>query len=655
MSLLTLLIIFVVAIVFSTILTYVVRWLGVRLGAVDVPMARKVHTTPIPRIGGLAVFVSFVAMMAIMNLFSTRISESFHFDHRATFGFYGALVVFGCGLWDDFRRLNPWIKLLFQIAGASLAFAGGISISGIFFDGHGIQFGILSYLVTVFWFLLFINAVNLIDGLDGLAGGVVFFTCLLMVILSVMSGNYPSAVYFTALGGAVMGFLRFNFNPASIFLGDGGSYFLGYAIAALAIMGSVKSQVSTLMLIPLLALGVPMFDTLLAPLRRWIKGRRVFQPDRGHIHHRLLEMGLSSQKAVLVIYGLTLVMCLLAILIVVNRNDLVGMVLILLLVSVLAFVRKNGYLEYLALDKFYGWFKDMTDVAGFSRERRTFLALQMEANKARTLQELMTIIGNALEMLRFDRAELHLKNRDSALLIRSPHAPSAVRNDNGDVISRSASTACHFDHLPCHFEERSDEKSVCPFEERSDEKSLRFLSRPDKAGLLRNDMGGENRDSAIFSGNPSAVPYAGPDRRKNGGTAAPKNRDSAPLRPRDELGTGLAQGDKEGGNGGGNPGNGDSLPASTSTTIFEDIRETGDEIVWMWSRGYYRRQTDVQKDEMLRIDLPLHKNGNGAHLILMKDLSRDPLQYFTLRRLEHLRRTIRYNLTRLQKNGRLEG
>ena len=578
MSLLTLLIIFVVAIVFSTILTYVVRWLGVRLGAVDVPMARKVHTTPIPRIGGLAVFVSFVAMMAIMNLFSTRISESFHFDHRATFGFYGALVVFGCGLWDDFRRLNPWIKLLFQIAGASLAFAGGISISGIFFDGHGIQFGILSYLVTVFWFLLFINAVNLIDGLDGLAGGVVFFTCLLMVILSVMSGNYPSAVYFTALGGAVMGFLRFNFNPASIFLGDGGSYFLGYAIAALAIMGSVKSQVSALMLIPLLALGVPMFDTLLAPLRRWIKGRRVFQPDRGHIHHRLLEMGLSSQKAVLVIYGLTLVMCLLAILIVVNRNDLVGMVLILLLVGVLAFVRKNGYLEYLALDKFYGWFKDMTDVAGFSRERRTFLALQMEANKARTLQELMTIIGNALEMLQIDRTELHLKiNRDSACLSKSPQAPSAVRNDNGEGLT----------------------------------------------------------------------PYAGPDRRKNS--------DSAPLRPRDELGTGLAQGDKEGGNGGGNPGNGDSLPASTSTTIFEDIRETGDEIVWMWSRGYYRRQTDVQKDEMLRIDLPLHKNGNGAHLILMKDLSRDPLQYFTLRRLEHLRRTIRYNLTRLQKNGRLEG
>jgi len=577
-SLLTLLLIFAAALFFSTILTYAARWLGVRLGALDVPMERKVHTKPIPRIGGLAVFVSFVATTVLMNSFSTQVSEFFSFDQRTALGFYGALVVFGCGLWDDFRRLNPWVKLLLQIAGASLAFAGGISIGGIFFDGHGIQFGILSYAVTVFWFLLFINAVNLIDGLDGLAGGVVFFTCLLMVILSVMTGSYQNALYFTALGGAVLGFLRFNFNPASIFLGDGGSYFLGYAIAAMAIKGSVKSQVGALMLIPLLALGVPMFDTILAPLRRWIKGRRIFQPDRGHIHHRLLAMGLSSQKAVLVIYGLTLVMCLLAILIVVNRNDLVGMVLILLLVSVLAFVRKNGYLEYLALDKFYGWFKDMTDVAGFSRERRTFLALQMEANKARTLQELMTIIGNALEMLQIDRTELHLKiNRDSACLSKSPQAPSAVRNDNGEGLT----------------------------------------------------------------------PYAGPDRRKNS--------DSAPLRPLDKLGagsaqgeTGMAQEDEEGGNGG-------RPPASASMKLFEDIRELGDETVWVWTQGYYRRKTDIQKEEMMKIDLPLHEDGMKARIILMKDLGRAPLHYYTIRRLEHLRRTVRYNLTRLQKNGRLEG
>ena len=256
----SLLFLFILALGFSLALTPLVKKLGIRLGAVDHPSERKVHTTPIPRIGGLAVFLSFTATMALTNLFVTHVSELFVFDQKTAFGFYGALVVFGCGLWDDFRRLSPWIKFPFQIAGATLAFAGGISIGGFFVGSYGIQFGILSYTVTVFWFLLFINAVNLIDGLDGLAAGVVFFTCLVMFILSVMKEDYLSAMYFAALGGAVLGFLRYNFNPASIFLGDGGSYFLGYAVAALSIMGSVKSQVGAVMMIPLLAMGVPVFD-----------------------------------------------------------------------------------------------------------------------------------------------------------------------------------------------------------------------------------------------------------------------------------------------------------------------------------------------------------------------------------------------------------
>jgi len=278
----TLLFLFLIALGFALVLTPAVKWLGVRLGALDVPMERKVHTVPVPRIGGLAVFLAFVATMALTNLYVTNVSALFVFDDRVAFGVGGALVVFGCGLWDDFRRINPGIKLLLQILGASLAFSGDISIGGIFLGGRGIEFGILSYVVTIFWFLLFINAVNLIDGLDGLASGMVLFTSILMVILSVMAGNYLNGMYFAALGGAVLGFLRYNFNPASIFLGDGGSYFLGYTVAALSIMGSVKSQVGALMLIPLLALGVPMFDTIFAPLRRWVRGREMFHPDRGH-------------------------------------------------------------------------------------------------------------------------------------------------------------------------------------------------------------------------------------------------------------------------------------------------------------------------------------------------------------------------------------
>jgi UDP-GlcNAc:undecaprenyl-phosphate GlcNAc-1-phosphate transferase len=228
-----------------------------------------------------------------------------------------------------------------------------------------------------------------------------------MIILSVMRADYLPAIYFAALGGAVLGFLRYNFNPATVFLGDGGSYFLGYAVAALSIMGSVKSQVGALMLIPLLALGVPVFDTVLAPVRRFVRGRRIFQPDRGHIHHKLLAMGLSSRNAVLVLYGVTVALCVLAILIVNLRNEAVGLFLVILGAGFFILMRKTGYLEYLAMDKFYGWFRDVADVTGFSHERRTFLAVQLEANKTQSIEELWTYVGEALEMLKFDRAELH--------------------------------------------------------------------------------------------------------------------------------------------------------------------------------------------------------------------------------------------------------
>ena len=171
-------------------------------------------------------------------------------------------------------------------------------MGGLKFDmfGMGLEFGVFSYLITLFWFILFINAVNLADGLDGLAGGIICFVASVMVILSILNDNYVVAMMFTALSGSVLGFLRYNFNPASIFLGDGGSYFLGYMIAALSILGNVKHQVGAATMIPILALGVPLFDTILSPLRRFVKGRKMFHPDDGHVHHRLIRMGFSVKK-----------------------------------------------------------------------------------------------------------------------------------------------------------------------------------------------------------------------------------------------------------------------------------------------------------------------------------------------------------------------
>ena len=522
----TLISLFLFALVFSLLLTPVVAWLGRRLGAVDVPAERNVHLAATPRIGGVSVFLSFVITISLTNLYLTDVSKLFAFDHRTAFGLYGALVVFGCGLWDDFRRLNPWIKLLCQIVGASIAFAGGISIGGIFIDWTGFEFGIFSYAATVFWFLLFINAVNLIDGLDGLAGGVVLFTCLMMVVLSLIVGNYLNALYFIALGGAVLGFLCYNFNPASIFLGDSGSYFLGYAVAALSIIGSVKSQVGVLMLIPVLALGVPIFDTILSPLRRWIKGSKIFAPDREHIHHRLLARGLSTRRVVLLLYGVTLILCIAAITIINLRNHEIGILLIFIGVTAIILMRKTGYLGYIAFDKLYGWFRDMSDVAGFTEVRRTFLSVQMQIGRSRSPEELFENLGLALNMLKFDRAELHLKKGRS--------------------------------------------------------KAMNFLPA-------------DTFDESV--------------RRQP-------------------------------------PNNGEQQ--HTSTGSFQNIWDMEKETVWVWSRSANGHGWNDSKEGILKIDLPLNDNGIEARIILMKDLNAYPLDFYTLRRIEQLRRTLLSSLARLK-------
>lgn len=404
----TLILIFLLSLCLSLVLTPAVRALGIRFGAMDIPMERKVHTEPIPRIGGLAVFVSFTITGLLFNFFNPLLGNLYVLNFNSFMGHLGGIVVLCCGLWDDFRRLNHWKKLFFQIAAATCAFVGGATINGFFVGDFGLQFNMISsYVLTVFWFLLFINAVNLIDGLDGLAGGLIVFTCAVMTVSCYFHGEYLSAFYFVTLGGAVLGFLKYNFNPATIFLGDGGSYFLGYTVAILAIRSSSKSHVGVLMLIPLLALGIPIFDSLLSPIRRFMIGKPIFHPDKGHIHHIMMKMGLSSQNVVYVLYGMTMALCVLGILIITFRNQtLEGIIFGALMVGMLFLVRKLGYFEYLAFDKFLGWFQDVTDVTGLSQKRRSFLALQIATSKAQNMDELWHNVIEAMEMLRFHYAKL---------------------------------------------------------------------------------------------------------------------------------------------------------------------------------------------------------------------------------------------------------
>lgn len=371
------------------------------------PDHRKVHKHPIPRAGGVAIFSAFLVALGIgWFLPVTDVSQLLVLDKSLIFFLAGGMVCFAIGLFDDLKGSRAMMKLLFQIAGGLLAFLGGIEISQFEVGGFIVEFGLLTMPVTVFWFVLFMNAVNLVDGLDGLAGGIVSSAGITMMILSFLNNDMFTAVLFTALAGSVLGFLRYNFNPATIFMGDSGSYFLGYAIAGISIMGSVKSHVAPALLIPLLAMGVPIFDTILSPVRRFVRGRRIFQPDSSHIHHRLKNMGFSTVRAVSILYGITVFLCAAA-LITVNLRDMrAGLIIVVIAAGAIFMVRKLGYFEYLSRENFRIWLRCMGDESGISLDRRRFFDHQIEISRAGDINEMWHRLKDAAEFLGIDFMEL---------------------------------------------------------------------------------------------------------------------------------------------------------------------------------------------------------------------------------------------------------
>ncbi len=413
---------FLFAFAASLLLTPLSGRIGAKLGALDYPSRRKVHLTPLPRTGGAAVLLCFLIFAALSGYgLLPEQSGRVAFDEKLWTLLAGGLIAFMVGFVDDFRRLRPTIKFLFQLVAATVAYTGGLRIESFLGIPANGPLCIFCYLVTVFWFVLFMNAINLIDGLDGLAGGITAFACTVMSILAAWNGQSTNAILFAILAGAIVGFLRYNFNPASIFLGDGGCYFLGYMIAGLSVLASTKSQLGATILIPLVALGVPIFDTLFSPLRRFLVGKGMFSPDKSHIHHKLVQMGLSTRRVVLIIYAVSVVLCLSAVAWVNLQNEKAGLLLIFLAVLSIIFVRWLGYFEYFATDKIFGWFKDVTDVMGISHERRSFLNLQIEISKSRDREELWNNLCQALTVLDFDMAEMIVTGTSNEI------APSPAR------------------------------------------------------------------------------------------------------------------------------------------------------------------------------------------------------------------------------------
>ncbi len=434
----TILVIFLVALLLALLITRPVARLGVRLGIVDIPSARKVHRQPVPRIGGLTIYLAFWgAFLPLAVPWLRDCSNLLHeigLEPRLIPMAMGGTMVFVLGLCDDKYGLNAWFKLGVQAVAATIVYWGGIQIQTLGIPGLGtFNLGILALPATVFWILLVINAINLIDGLDGLAGGVCFFVCMVLVVLGVIGQNYIVVLLMAALAGATLGFLRYNFNPAVIFMGDGGSYFLGYMLASVSVLGAIKSQTAAALSIPVIALGVPLLDTIWATIRRFLLGRRIFQPDRDHFHHRLIKLGYSHRKAVLVLYGVTICCGAAALMLVNLRDERAALILGVVALAAILGIRRLGYMKYMKSSRLISWVRELGDDAGLSHERRSFLYEQMQINEATDLNELWRCTVCALEVLEFDMAAMYLnkKRQDSGCQMQDTGGRREEAEDSG--------------------------------------------------------------------------------------------------------------------------------------------------------------------------------------------------------------------------------
>ena len=270
---------------------------------------RKIHDATISRLGGLSIFLGFIIPFFIF-IFST---ENIRFN--INFYLVAALIIFLTGFFDDVGHIRARYKLLLQIIAATLVALSGLTISNLmFFNFFEIKFGFFSYIITVVWIVLFVNAINLLDGMDGLAAGIVFIANIFVFILANTLGNRLVCVISLIMAGAILGFYLYNFPPAKIFMGDGGAYFLGFMYATLPLMGIKKSSVATLFLIPLILLLLPLLDIVQVIFKRWRLGCNIFIADKNHIHHRLLSIGLSIRGILFILYMYTIILGLTSIL-----------------------------------------------------------------------------------------------------------------------------------------------------------------------------------------------------------------------------------------------------------------------------------------------------------------------------------------------------
>jgi UDP-GlcNAc:undecaprenyl-phosphate GlcNAc-1-phosphate transferase len=331
-------------------LTPVVRNFARGQGWVDRPDGRrKLHLTPVPRLGGVAVFAAFAVACALLIALQRAGIISGHWSARAYLHLLTACAaVVAVGVWDDIADVRPVTKLVVQALSGMYLYSQGFRMTGLSnpLTGESIDLGVTALPLTIVWFVGMSNAFNLIDGLDGLAAGIGLFSTTTLFIACVMNERWEIAVIAASLGGALLGFLRYNFNPASVFLGDSGALFIGFALAAIAVRGSVKSSAAIAVAAPVMALAVPILDASIAVVRRLVRGDDVFLADGDHIHHRLLRMGLTPKRVVVVMYAVAAGFGFLSLLTMTAKGQVVGVVIVASSIVTWIGVHQLGYAEF---------------------------------------------------------------------------------------------------------------------------------------------------------------------------------------------------------------------------------------------------------------------------------------------------------------------
>ena len=293
-----------VALVVSFLMTPVVKTFAYKVGAIDVPKdARRMHKVPIPRLGGLAIFIGFMVSILLFSEITPELRSIL----------LGAVIIVVLGVVDDIMALPAMLKFVVQIVAALIPATHGVTIlafsnPNIFSDNLYWVLGSLSIPFTVLWIVAITNSVNLIDGLDGLANGVSAISATTMLVIALVSDQSAVAVVLAALVGACVGFMPYNMNPAKMFMGDTGATFLGYILATMSIQGLFKYYAVISFVVPFLILGLPIFDTTFAFIRRIAHGQSPMHPDRSHLHHRLIDMGLNQKQAVATLYVISAIL-----------------------------------------------------------------------------------------------------------------------------------------------------------------------------------------------------------------------------------------------------------------------------------------------------------------------------------------------------------